>query len=208
MNPSSYRVRRATLDDVGALRSLWETMRYRVGELEKRLTEFQVVEGPNGQVEGALGFQSVGRHARLHNEAFGDFALADTLRPLLWGRIQALAVNHGIARLWTQEQAPFWTQNGFQPAGPTTLQKLPPAWADTTERWLTLQLKDEEVITSLDKEFALFMESERQRSTRALEQARKLKVIVTVLALLIALGILIAAGLIYFTHKTGGSLPP
>lgn len=208
MNPSSYRIRRATLDDVSSLRSLWEKMRFSAGELEKRLTEFQIVEGPKGEVEGALGFQVIGRYARIHSEAFHDFAIADTVRPLLWGRIQALALNHGVVRLWTQEESPFWTHNGFLPARAATLEKLPDAWERAASKWLTLQLKDEEAITSLEKEFALFMESEKQRSTRALDQARRLKVVVTIFAVLIAAGILMAAAYVYFTHRRGGSLTP
>jgi hypothetical protein len=95
MNPSDFRVRRATLDDIGALRALWESMRYPTGDLERRLTEFQVVEGPGGEVVGALGFQIIERQARIHSEAFTDFAIADSMRPVFLKRIQSLAMNHG-----------------------------------------------------------------------------------------------------------------
>jgi type IV secretory pathway component VirB8 len=74
--------------------------------------------------------------------------------------------------------------------------------------WLTLQLKDEEVIASVDKEFAMFMESEKQRSARALDQARTLKKVITVLACIVALAILALAAWLYFVRKRPGALGP
>src|SRR5436190_18984508 len=116
MNGSNYRVRRATLDDLGALRPLWEAMRLPVAELEKRLIEFQVAESSEGKIVGAIGFQAEGRYGRIHSEAFSDFGATDLVRPLFWERIQTLARNHGIVRVWTREQVPFWKQQGFQSA--------------------------------------------------------------------------------------------
>src|SRR6266705_3800938 len=69
MNPSDYRVRRATLDDIGILKRLCETMRFPAGDLERRLTEFQVIEGPDGKVMGALGSPIAERQAGIHSEA-------------------------------------------------------------------------------------------------------------------------------------------
>jgi N-acetylglutamate synthase-like GNAT family acetyltransferase len=208
MNPSDYRVRRATLDDISALKALWESMRYPAGDLEKRLTEFQVVEGPDGQVMGALGFQIAVRQARIHNEAFTDFAIADSVRPVFLKRIRSLAMNHGVIRLWTREHAPFWTHYGFQPAGAAALEKLPSAWDRSAPDWLTFQMKDEEAIASVDKEFALFMASEKQRTAQALAHGKKLKLIVTVIAFILALSIFAAAAYIYFKRRGAGSLPP
>jgi N-acetylglutamate synthase-like GNAT family acetyltransferase len=206
MNSSDYRVRRATLDDMGALKTLWQTMRFPEGDLEKRLTEFQVVEGPNHQLVGALGFQMIERQGCIHSETFADFAVAEAMRPLLWGRIQSLATNHGLVRIWTRETAPFWTHNGFQPVGEKLLPKLPPPWQESGSHWLALQLKDEEAIASLEKEFAMFVEAEKSRSEQALGQARALKSAVTILSLLIAAAILIAA-IYVFVRNRGGGLP-
>ncbi len=208
MNPSEYQVRRATLEDIGALKALWETMRFPDGELEKRLTEFQIVASPDNKVVGALGFQMAERQGLIHSETFSDFSIADAMRPLLWTRIRSLATNHGIFRLWTRESAPFWNQNGFQPANDKTIKRLPSVWDVSTANWLTLQLKDEEAIASLEKEFAMFMESEKQRSAQALDQAKTLKSAVTIFALLIAAGILVAAIYVFVKHKSGGALPP
>src|SRR5437762_8547707 len=84
---NDYQLRRATLDDVPQLMELWKSFGFPVADLSKHVTEFQVAQTPEGKLVGALGLQIAERHGRVHSEAFGDFALADQLRPLLWDRI-------------------------------------------------------------------------------------------------------------------------
>jgi len=200
MNSSPYRVRRATLDDLSQLTALWQSMRLPVEDLGKRITEFQVAEGADGKLPGAVGLQIAERQGRVHSEAFSDFALADVLRPLLWERIRAVAANHGLLRLWTQERAPFWGQCGLAPANGEVLEKLPALWRGQSSGWLTLKLKEDiEVAISLDKEFALFMESEKQRTERAFQHARILKTVATLVAL--AVFILVLAGAFFLFKK-------
>ena len=207
MSSSRLQARRATLDDIEALRGLWEMMRYPITELERQLTEFQVVVDTDGKVVGSVGFRTAQRQGQIHSEAFSDFSFAERARPVLWERIQSLSNNHGIARLWTDDASPFWTRNGFQPATPASLEKLPEQWDRTKPGWLTLQLKDENTMASLDKEFAMFVASEKHRSEQALGQAKVLKTIVTVIAFLIAFGILAAAVWILINRKTGSLTP-
>ncbi len=187
MNSTAYRVRRATLEDLGALTTLWASMNFPTADLKNRLTEFQVAEDAQGKVVAAIGFLFLQRQGLIHSEAFADYAVADDVRPLLWGRVQALAMNHGIARLWTRENAPFWTHSGLQPADSTALERLPESWNRAASGWFTLRLKDEDVLMSLDKEFALFKEAEKQNTAAALDQARKLKLVLVAIGLLIAL---------------------
>ena len=195
MNASNYRVRRATLDDIGELNALWESMRFTTEDLAKRVTEFQVAESAEGGLIGAVGLQIAERQGLIHSEAFTDFALADHLRPLLWDRLHSLATNHGLHRLWTREAAPFWHQCGLQRPEPETMEKLPAAWRGHTSGWLTVKLKEDvEAVLSADKEFALFMQSERQRTERALQQARVLKQIATLIAVALFILVLGAAG--------------
>jgi N-acetylglutamate synthase-like GNAT family acetyltransferase len=207
MSSTVYHARRAHLDDLPALKVLWEAMRLPAADLEKHLTDFQVVQDSNQQVVGAVGFQMAQRQGRIHSEAFGDFGITDQARPLLWTRIQALCTNHGIHRLWTQERVPFWTQNGFQPAVPNMLEKLPENWDRTQPGWLTLQLRDEQAIASLDKEFAMFVESEKSRSAEALGQARTLRTFFMVIVGLIILGLVVGAVYVFVTRVAPGSPP-
>jgi len=200
MTLSNYRVRRATLDDIGPLTVLWQTMHFAVDDLARRITEFQVAESED-KVLGAVGLQIADRQGRLHSEGFVDFALADALRPLLWERLQAVATNHGLVRLWTQEQAPFWNHCGLAKSDPETLQKLPDSWRNLPGQWLTLKLKEDiEEVISADKEFAMFMQSERERTQRTFQQARIMKLIATVVALVV-LGLVITGAFIVLRHN-------
>lgn len=199
MTPSDYKVRRATLDDVTALLALWKSMHFPVEELARRITEFQVAEGPEGTVVGAVGLRIAQRQGLVHSEAFTDFSLADPLRPPLWERLQAVAANHGLHRLWTQEQAPFWHHCGMNKAEEAVMEKLPAEWRSPKPvPWLTLKLKEDiEEVISADKEFALFMEAEKQRSQRVLHQARMLKFLATLIALGVFILVIIGGFLLF-----------
>jgi N-acetylglutamate synthase-like GNAT family acetyltransferase len=200
MSPPDLRVRRATTDDFQSLRSLWKSMRLPADELEKRLTEFQVIVTADGQIVGAIGVQIIRQHARLHSEGYTDFSVADAARELFWERIQTIAAHHGVFRLWTQENSPFWVRWGFQPANAETLARLPEEWNRPEEKWLSIQLKDEEAIAKLDKELAKFKELEKQRTAETLEQARTMTKTLTVIVF--ALGIiLIGAALFLFVRR-------
>jgi len=200
MTLANYRVRRATLDDIDQLMVLWQSMHFPADELAKRITEFQVAEQAGHGVVGAVGLQVTERQGRLHSEGFTDFALADSLRPPLWERLQAVATNHGLVRLWTQEQAPFWNHCGLAKPDPEALEKLPAAWRSMSGGWLTLKLKEDiEEVISADKEFAMFMEAERQRTARTFQQARVLKFIATLIA--ISVLFLVMAGAFFVMRR-------
>lgn len=204
MSLPKYRVRRATLDDLGQLMAVWESMKLPAEDLAKRVTEFQVAEDKEGKLLGAVGLQIAQRQGLVHSEGFSDFGLSEHLRPLLWERIQAVATNHGLLRLWSAEQAPFWSHCGLQKPDAEALEKLPALWRGISTRWLTLKLKDDvEEVISAEKEFALFMETEKQRSQRAIQQAKVLKTIATFIAF--GLLVLVAIGA-YFVFTKGSAL--
>lgn len=205
MSSPNYRVRRATLDDLPALKPLWESMRFNVEDLEKHLTEFQVAENAQGEVVGAIGFRMSGRHGCVHSESYADYSIADVCRPLFGERLQVLSANHGIARLWTQENAPYWNREGFQPADEETLKKLPAAWPNENPAWLTLQLKSEEAFVSMEKELGVFMQAEKARSAKMHEQARLIKFIATGAAIIF--GIVVIGALFYLMRKNGLLIP-
>lgn len=202
MNSSKFRVRRATLDDISRLVSLWNSMKLPADALSKRVTEFQIAESAEGELVGAVGLEIAQKQGRIHSEAFTDFSLADQLRPMLWERLHSVATNHGLLRLWTQERAPFWNHCGLSKADPEVLEKLPAVWKAESSDWLTLKLKEDlETLVSLDKEFALFMDSEKERTARAFQHAKILKVVATLIALGLFIVVLAAA---FFVLKRGG----
>jgi N-acetylglutamate synthase-like GNAT family acetyltransferase len=181
MNPHGLHIRRATVDDLPALTSLWTAAHLPADELETRLTEFQVVEA-GGVFAGALALQILRQHARLHSEDYLDFSIADAARELFWERIQKLAANHGVFRIWTQETSPFWTHWGFQPANAETLERLPDEWKSLEGRWLALELKNEEAITAaLGNQFAGFMDAEKKQTAQVASRARQIRTFFTVI---------------------------
>ena len=190
-------IRRATVDDLPALKSLWLAARLPADELENRVTEFQIVEA-NGQFAGAVGIQIVRQHARLHSEDYTDFSRADAARELFWERIQKLAANHGVFRVWTQETSPFWTRWGFQQASAETLARLPEEWKNLEGRWLTLELKNEDAIThALKNQFGDFMVTEKAQTAQVARKGRQIRTFFTVIFFAIAtIGFVIAIYLI------------
>jgi N-acetylglutamate synthase-like GNAT family acetyltransferase len=206
MNPQpGLHVRRATLDDLAALRTIWLSMLLPADELERRLKEFQIVENTDGNVMGAIGIQISKQHALLFGEGFSDFSVADPARELFWERIQTLAANHGIFRIWTRETSPFWTRWGFQPANAEILSRLPEEWKASEGSWLTLELKNEEAVTAaLENKFAGFMDAEKKQTARVAEKARLLKNIITVVGFVVGvLGIGIAIYLLIHRSPFG-----
>jgi N-acetylglutamate synthase-like GNAT family acetyltransferase len=179
---SQLRVRRATVDDLPALKSLWQSMRLSPDELEKRLTEFQIVEDSERHVLGAIGIQFSKHYALLHSEGYSDFAIADAARQLFWERIQTLAANHGVFRIWTQERSPFWKSFGFQPPNAETVARLPEQWRNEfSGAWLTFQLKNEEVISAaIEKHFAVDPE---KKAALVSEKTRTINTVIIVAGL-------------------------
>jgi N-acetylglutamate synthase-like GNAT family acetyltransferase len=195
MTAATLRVRRATIEDLDVLRPMWESMQLPGATLEPRLTEFQLVENPEGHVIGGIGFQVGGNQGHLHNEAFTDFSLADAARELLWKRIQTLSANHGILRLWMRATTPFWARLGFKAATEEDLKRLPAAWNTEGAPWFTLQLKDEAAIGKVEKELAMFMTAQKKHSERTMDQLRTLKTLATIIAIIFAI---IAFGAAFF----------
>ena len=182
---SDLRVRRATIEDLPALRTIWTAMRLPSDDLEKRLKEFQVAES-GGEVVGAVGIVFAGQYALLHSEGYSDFSFADAARQLFWDRVQTLAANHGAFRIWTLENSPFWLRWGFQPADDKILERLPGAWKSDGGRWFTFQLKNEDAVAdALENKFAGFMDAEKEQTARVSSHAKTLRTIITVTGFLI-----------------------
>lgn len=201
IDPDAIQVRRATLEDIDALTQIWGLMRFEPEVLAKRVTEFQVAIDDGGNVLGAVALAIHSKQGLIHSEGFRDFAVAEYARPLLWDRLNLLAANHGLLRLWTLEEAPFWSRCGLAKADSQALKTLPSAWNRPGEDWLTLKLRDDlDTILSLDREFALFMQAEKEKTRRRMRQAAALKYLATLVALLV-LG-LVLAGAYYLLRRS------
>ena len=191
-NSIAGQVRRATLDDLPALQRLWVAMHFSPIDLEKQLTSFQVAVTPDGTVVGAVALEISGRNGHIHSESFADFSEADAWRSLFWKRFEMLALNHGLARLWTRETSPFWRQCGMKPAEEQHLASLPAQWAMPGGPWLLRELLDEAVIeAALQTEMAKFKTESLQSAQSTLRSARMIKQVFTWLAVLLAVSVFI-----------------
>lgn len=201
MNPARLQCRRATIEDLPALKALWQSMNLPVPELERHLTEFQVAVDSNNTVIGAIGFQMAGKHGLIHSEGFTDFGAADTARPLLWERIQMLAANHGTVRAWTKEATQFWKRTLGKP-DEASLAKLPPIWAAFPGDWLTLKLREDvEEVLSLDKEFEKFAVMSKMETQATLGRAKVFKTVALSAAVVLGVGVLIAIVMMFLHQK-------
>src|SRR5438046_7014520 len=63
MNASELTVRRATVDDLNGLKQLWERARLQVLDLERRLTEFQLLVSNESDLLGAIDCTSKAKRA-------------------------------------------------------------------------------------------------------------------------------------------------
>ena len=188
MNEPQYNLRRATVDDLPGLKILWERARLQVLDLEKRLTDFQLVVSDAGDLIGAIGLHIEGKQGQVHSEAFAQPDQDAKFREQIWERIQVLARNHGLVRLWTREGARFWQQQvGFAEASAELAGKLPASFGDAAGRWLMLQLREENLsVLSIEREFELFQVSQKQETEKLMQLGRTLKLI-TVVVLGVAL---------------------
>ena len=143
MTMQQPQVRRATIEDLPKLVALWQAEGLPVHDLEKRFKEFQVVEGERSAILGAIALEITGHDGRLHSEAFAHPEQADDLRAFFGERFQVVGQNHGLVRVWTQFNSPFWTHSGFQVAPAETLEKLPAAFSGDPHPWRVLLLRPE-----------------------------------------------------------------
>jgi N-acetylglutamate synthase-like GNAT family acetyltransferase len=141
MTAADFRIRRATLDDLPALRTLWQTSQTKPMDLEKRFTEMQVAEIADGQIVGAIGLKIERLHALIHSDIISDAAHAGPLHEAFWQRLQVLARNHGLFRLWTQSNDPYWTTLGFRKPDEKEQEKMPESFGPG--EFLTFPLKAE-----------------------------------------------------------------
>lgn len=180
--------RRATIDDLPALQALWQEAGLPGDELEAFLAEFQVVADDDGSLVAAVGLLVAGTHGLLHTEAIAQRASerADELRSLLWRRLQIVARNLGVQRLWTTEDADYW-QTEFKPAPAEWIRTAGADFLgnDPTATWRVRELVDPEKARQLvDEQMAIWTASRAQERE---EFDRKRRVFMGVALILVAL---------------------
>ena len=182
-----FTTRRATLDDLGQLHELWRLSQFPAADLEKQFTDFLVVEDSEGRVAAAIAFRIIGHEALIHSESFADFAMVDTLRPLLWERIERVAATNSLFRLWTRETAPFWRNYaGFGEPAADILGTIPEGFGPPGAGWFTMLLKEPTAAPeALEAQIQRFKQEEEAKREAIYARARMLRIVGTGLALAI-----------------------
>jgi N-acetylglutamate synthase-like GNAT family acetyltransferase len=202
MTASDFRIRRATVDDLPTLRTLWAKSGLQPMDLEKRVTEMQVAELADGQVVGALGLKIERLHGQVHSEIILDAAHQVPLREAFWQRLQILARNHGLFRLWTQLTNPFWAQLGFKTPTDKEREKMPASFAGAADVF-TLALKEDSAEgLSVEKEFELFTQAQKMETERLMQQAQAFRKFAYILLGTIIGGLFLAAVFRFFKVAT------
>lgn len=202
MPATALQLRRATLEDLPQLKSLWASARLPVGELDRRFTEFQIAVDPAGQIVGALGLQMQKSQGLVHSEAFARPEEAVEIRPLLWQRIVSVARNNGLARLWTMPIAHFYREQGMLDADEVTRSRLPEAFGHPKADWVTLKLKEEsQNVISIEKEFEIFAQAQRDETEQVMKRAQALRAFAYALLLIAVLAFGAVAYLVWNARR-------
>jgi N-acetylglutamate synthase-like GNAT family acetyltransferase len=179
----THRCRRATVDDLPALQALWQQAGLPWEDLDRFVTEFQVVElSEGGRLVGAIGLQVDGSEGLVHSEAIADGEEADPIRAALWCRLQIVARNLGAVRLWTLEDAPYW-RTVFAPALPDQVVSMSASFRDPEAAWWTFQLVDPARAEQLAREqMALLSTSLETEKVELQDSVRKIRTLLFTIA--------------------------
>ena len=193
MSQAAYQIRRATIEDLPALVQLWKDNGMPFQELEKRLTEFQVVLSENGAIIGAVGFFILARNALIHHEAFLLPEIEEILRELVWQRIEVLVKNHAIARLWTMEEAPFYQHfAGMKVAASEEMQNFPVIFGDSNKKWLTLKLHDDtHHSVDVDTHLELFRQHQQLEMEQLAKRTKLWRAVATMLSVILFIAVVV-----------------
>jgi N-acetylglutamate synthase-like GNAT family acetyltransferase len=188
--------RRATIEDLPQLTPLWVLERLPVDDLERRFTEFQVVVDGDSQVLGTVGLQISANHGLLHGEAIAKPELADQVRELLWNRIQMVARNHSLDRIWSHMNTPFWRKTGFRAATEDELEAMPESLGEKRNMFLLPLREGEGSAEAIEKQFAMLRalhEEESQQLQRRVSAVKKLALVLTVVVAFLVIAFAVVA---------------
>lgn len=175
VDPSQLVARRATLDDLPTLKGLWATNGLPVLECERHLTEFQVIERPDGVVIGTVALRIAGANALLYGEAYHPGPSMDQARPPAWHRILALVRNQSVGRVWLRGSIradSYWASVGFHSPTAAEIKLRPGMFGPSEGPWFVCVIFDEKLLEGeVKKEILAFQEESRRTNERLAIQA-------------------------------------
>ncbi|MBM3824395.1 MAG: hypothetical protein FJ404_16175 [Verrucomicrobia bacterium] len=173
MTLAALTARRANIDDLPALKTLWTQHGIEASEAERQITEFQVAFDERQILAGCAAVRVSGQNALIHSEAYAQPESAGLVRATLWPRVQSLARNLGLFRLWIRSPDEFWKSNGFGDPTEMARKKWPEEWGPQTPPLACLVLREESLeLISIEKEFELFQQAQKESTEKVFRQAR------------------------------------
>jgi N-acetylglutamate synthase-like GNAT family acetyltransferase len=175
MDPVSLESRRATVEDLESLETLWREAGLPATELGKFLTEFQVVISPDGRILHCIGLLVEGDQALLHSEALPSHPTVepDACRSALWRRLRILARNQGISRIWTREDAEFWAISGYESIPESGLPAELPSFVPREDGWRVYHSPDPTQADLLVKRELALWQTQRELEKDSFQQRVK-----------------------------------
>lgn len=210
MDEPVFLARRATLDDLPALRELWQQEQFDADALEKRITEFQVAYDAEGAIMAAIGMRREGEQGLMHSEAFRDFGYADQLRALIWERLKTIAKNYAMARVWMRDCARYWKELGFDEVDEETLNELPPEFGEREGSWFSIMLRSDPFAKGdalAKQQEMMFREALRAETEKTMQQAKIVRIVALVLSILLFV-IIVFAGVKLFKYQQRTGIRP
>jgi hypothetical protein len=135
--------------------------------------------------------------------------LADEARDLLWKRIQMMARNHSLDRIWTRLNAPFWRNLGFRLATADEAEAIPEAFGEPAGIHLLPLRQGDASADAIEKQFAMLRalnERESEQLQRRVGVIKKLAIALTIMVSLLVVAFAVVA-LKYgpkFLQRSGG----
>ena len=175
MTRGAIHLRRATIEDLPRLQALWRTALLPDHALKRELTEFQLVEGGDGRLIGAVGIQLLGQDARIYNEVWSHPESEQVAKAQLWNWLVKLIQSHGIHRVWTQEKSGYWQECGFVEPTESQVQMLPKAWRQFRGSWRFFTFYDEraEEIIAREIDYCQTVHEDDLKQTKQWSQSLK-----------------------------------
>ncbi len=197
-----YKFRRANIDDLEVLSSLWERHDFDPILLEQRLTEFHIAEDESGELQAAVGIKVVDRQGLIHHECWSS-GMTLHLRKELAVHALNVCETMQVWRIWTCLKDTHWEEMGFDAAPQEIMDQLPPGFGDWRETWKFQKIKDDLASnTNLARQFEILKIENDESNVRLKKTGQIMKFAGYFIVTCIVIAVIFAA-VSFFSNSNG-----
>ncbi len=195
MSAQQIKIRRAEVNDLENLRAFWKKEEVYSLDLEKVFTEFQLLFKED-EILGCVRLTVIGKEGVVQSLLLQSIDDQVGASDLVWSRIEKIAENHGLVRIWIgKELGPI---EGFSPVDAELKSKVEGRRRIPIDGYVKIIKEDVESLLSPEKEFELFQQTIVGERERLLEGASKWRRLALATCLLILSVLMIYALANYF----------